>query len=191
MEPNRNKIEGCADSYDSIRAYTDYHSVIQENFTNNFILNGDKKYQQALLIDIHGNAHKEDWSELGYTISIPNLNKPVLPNTLKSTIQTLFDLSSFTLDELIRGRASLGHFMEKDNFKSIPSPANLSPFGRNYFNGGFIVYAHGIPANRLNAIQVELSPSIRKNRSIAASSGTKFANSVFEFYNFHSFSKLI
>ena len=54
LDPNRNDIECCFNKQDdAFRAYTDYHSLIQKYFVDDFILNGQKRYEQGLLIDMY------------------------------------------------------------------------------------------------------------------------------------------
>jgi hypothetical protein len=53
LDPNRNDVECCNNKQDdAYRAYTDYHSLIQKYFVDDFIFNGQKRYEQGLLIDM-------------------------------------------------------------------------------------------------------------------------------------------
>jgi hypothetical protein len=59
MDPNRNSRESCQNQIDECKqAYSDYHNFITTNFENNFMINGAKKYEQGLLIDLHGQGLK-------------------------------------------------------------------------------------------------------------------------------------
>lgn len=176
---------------DALITHSQYHQVISENFTKNFVLNGNHKYQQALLIDIHGQSHPEDWVEIGYGIPNNVLNSP-LSNMLDCTIKTLQSNGQYSLDNLIRGNAeSLGSFFQKETIKTVPSPANPSPLTGNYFSGGYTVRTHGKTSNRLNAIQIEFPYSMRKNSTLATRTGVLVAKIIFDYYNFHGLEKLI
>ncbi len=53
MDPNRDDIECCGSRQDdSYKAYLDYHTMIEKYFRQDFILNGIKRYQQGLIIDM-------------------------------------------------------------------------------------------------------------------------------------------
>jgi hypothetical protein len=192
MDPNRNASECCANQRDdSIKAYTDYHSMITNNFKVNFMLNGPRSYRQGLIIDIHGQSHPENWIEIGYLLSSSQLNR-TLDKTLRPSVNYLILLNNYDMEGVIRGNLSLGGIMQqKFNLKCVPSPLYPSPNGGNYYSGGFITSAHGSSQTneyRLNAIQIELPFSMRANDTAVNLSAKQVAASIFEYYNRHSMS---
>ena len=75
MDPNRNPNESCENANGlCTKAYNDYHNFIYKDFVQDFLLNGKLKYKQGILVDIHGQGHPEDWTEIGYLLSDDELN---------------------------------------------------------------------------------------------------------------------
>ena len=109
MDPNRNETIGCMNKFDDCMiAYTDYHKMIEIKFKNEFMQEkpkyGKKVYSRALVLDIHGQTHVEDWIELGYILSREELNSPNLnPLTMKSSIHNLISQGRNTMENIIRG----------------------------------------------------------------------------------------
>ena len=187
MDPNREDTFCCPNNNsESLQAYHDYHSFIQNNYRNDFLINGPKKYKQALLFDIHGQAHPENRVELGYILTIPQLNG-VLNNSFKSSIQPLYNAGGYSLEQLIRGNVSFGSYLNKYNLSAIPSASDPRPLTTQYYNGGYITLNHSAladPTTNINCIQSELSSQYR---DAFATTAQWFAKALFDFYNAHSF----
>ena len=198
MDPNRNMAESCANFEDEcLIAYNDYHSMIETHFKSNFTFSkkSSPSYQQALIVDIHGQAHPENWVEIGYIIRKNELNMPYLPNSLSSSVAIMSALSKkYTLDEIIRGDVSLGGLMQnKYNLKVVPSPNYPSPQNSSYYNGGHITSTHGsyYPSPYyVNALQIEI-PKIMRTDDVLQSYAKKIASCLFDYYWIHSFDKLV
>jgi hypothetical protein len=192
MDPNRSPLECCANySDDSHIAYADYHSMIEKHFKKDFILKEPTRFSQALILDIHGHSHAEDWIELGYLINRNQLNKKNLDHqNLKTSINCLISKSIFGIDELLRGNRSLGGLLaNKFNLKVVPSPQYLHPLNNNYFSGGYITEVHGSFENShhpFNSIQIEVPFSLRSEESVDLFA-KKLADAIYEFYFIHSF----
>ena len=109
MDPNRNIEESCENFQDDcILAYKDYHALIETQFKSNFVYSKrtSPSYQQALIVDIHGQTHPEDWIEIGYIVRKNELELPYLPNSLSSSVSVMSNLSKkYSLEEIIRGNA--------------------------------------------------------------------------------------
>lgn len=106
MDPNRDPGLSCATQIDDcLKAYTDYHSMIDTKFSSEFMQSGGRKvYSKALVLDIHGQTHVENWIELGYILSAAQLNQPTLnPSTMKSSISNAISRSRYNMDEVVRG----------------------------------------------------------------------------------------
>ncbi|KAA3607963.1 MAG: hypothetical protein DWQ01_12830 [Planctomycetota bacterium] len=100
---------------------------------------------RALLIDVHGHAHPEDWIELGYGVSAKDL-------AVKDA--ELADAA------WIRGPTSLGARLQQAGFRAVPSPQIPHPGDKPYFNGGYIVRRHRSAG--LRSVQWELPWSLRR-----------------------------
>ena len=107
MDPNRDPTLSCTTQIDDCsKAYTDYHSMITNKFKREFMQLGTSRraYSRALVLDIHGQTHAEDWIELGYILSRDELNSQNLnPATMKSSVDNLVAHSSSGMEEVIRG----------------------------------------------------------------------------------------
>ncbi|CAF1070519.1 unnamed protein product [Brachionus calyciflorus] len=187
MDPNRNPNQCCSpinENLDCHKTHKEFH-----DFINEFNKKMSKEFEQSLVIDIHGQYHLENWTEIGYLLSRNELNKPVLVESNKSSLQALKMRSNYDLESLIRGEYSLGAFLERKNYRIVPSPSIKSPGNGRYYSGGYITAAH--KSNHSNSIQIELSYLLRTNDSVAKMSAIDFANSIAEFYNFHKFNNKI
>lgn len=186
MDPNRDANQSCENSIDNCtQAYNDFHRFIEKYFNEDFMILGSTRYKQGLLIDIHGQSHKEGWIELGYLLSSATLDgdKQISPES--SSIRQIAALSSYTFEDLIRGPQSLGSiFQTKCNFDTVPSSKFKSPNKGNYYSGGYITKVHGsrsLPKHRVSAIQLELPFKLRSNTEYE-NSGKLIAKAVYEFY---------
>lgn len=183
MDPNRDETECCGYSAnnESLIAHSEYHQVIKQDLLTDFIKNGSKKYKQSILFDIHGQAPDERWIELGYITSKIIKIFLYFKMNLKNSFSTLARINRISLEELIRGKNSLGALLEKE-FTVVPSPYISRPMGGSYYNGGYIVNTHAIfEDENLNGVQVEL-PSRYRGPEAAVSTGLGLAKAVFEFY---------
>lgn len=89
-----------------------------------------------------------------------NLSNRELNGTLKyankSSIKNLANTSTASFSDIIRGRLSLGKFLQDRGYVVVPSPALPGPKAQYYYNGGYNTYTHG--SNRggtIDATQVE------------------------------------
>jgi hypothetical protein len=107
FDPNRDSRECCSNSQ-ALKAHTEYHStMIQENFRRKFVLNGTRKYRNAIIFDIHGQSKSEDRIELGYLLGNSGLNVNSISNSVPTSIDALFKSGTYTSKEnLIRGMFS-------------------------------------------------------------------------------------
>ena len=71
---------------------------------------------------------------VGYLISGSNLDSGnfVAEDT---SIYHVSTISSHTFEDLLRGDASYGHFLEEEGYECVPSPTNNGPDGELYFSG--------------------------------------------------------
>ncbi|KAM4019483.1 uncharacterized protein ACNLHF_000192 isoform 1-T2 [Anomaloglossus baeobatrachus] len=155
LDPNRDKDEAAFGVPDADRAWDEFMD---------FIRAAKSRMTQGLVIDIHGQAHAEQWIELGYLISKTNLDSA----KFSASDTSIYALSKRRLgtsfEDLLRGRQSLGKLIEEQNinYVSVPSPSNPGPSGGNYFSGGYITSTYGSKTSgEVDAIQIELPKWIR------------------------------
>lgn len=193
FDANRALGEACENTVDDCHlAYEDYNNMIQNYFMKGFMKGG--RFLQGILFDIHGQAHAENWIEVGYVISISDLNNfPVLTPNIKSSISYMASLSPYSYNELIRGNISFGGFLErKFNYTAVPSPRFPAPNGGNYFNGGYTTLLFGSKQTfnySMNAIQIESPASLRSLANVV-NYGKNLSAVIFDYYNFHNLGKL-
>ncbi|SVD25077.1 uncharacterized protein METZ01_LOCUS377931, partial [marine metagenome] len=123
LDPNREVEEAAQGDEKSIAAWTAYHGALEEAGQEAKALGGGR----ALVLDIHGHGHPEDWTELGHAVSAAILAKP-----------------DGELEDAgwIRGSTSLGAYFEKAGLRAVPSPSIPHPDGKAYFTGGYITRRH-------------------------------------------------
>ena len=141
MDPNRPFEEATQGGVFADAVYRRYHSALEASCRAAVTLgNGN-----ALLIDLHGHAHPEDWIEVGHLLRASEL---AVPDE---------ELDNF---EWIRGPRSIGALLEKAGMKAVPSPQFPHPSGKKYFSGGYITshYRKG----GMRTLQFELPWSLRK-----------------------------
>ena len=188
MDPNRDFKDCCFSlNEESAIAYNDYHRMIETCFAQKLL------FKQALLIDLHGQSHPENWIELGYLLSSNDLEKE-LNVTQKSSLHSLVASSGATLETLVRGPTSLGSLMtNKFNMRVVPSSYIPSPQTNNYYSGGYISRRYTSKEflkYRINSIQIELPYSMRQNNCLELNA-KKVASCIFDFYTIHSFDQRI
>ncbi|RNA41586.1 pglyrp1 isoform X3 [Brachionus plicatilis] len=155
MDPNRTPQVSCSNrslTLDCQKTYQEYH-----NYINKFKRDMSLLYKQLLIIDLHGQSHKENWTEIGYLLTEQELNQPVLKETDKSSINALKASKGFSLERTIRGDVSLGKYIEK----VVPSPSIRGPGNGDYYSGGYITAVHKSP--NVNTIQIELAYYLRSS----------------------------
>ncbi|RNA10700.1 pglyrp1 isoform X3 [Brachionus plicatilis] len=133
-------------------------------------------YKNLLIFDIHGQLHPEDWIELGYLLDMIKLNNDLLSETRFSSVNALKVSSGYSIEEVIRGRASLDAFMDQQGFRVVPSPSIKSPGKGNYFTGGFTSSYH--KSSNVNTIQMEFPSSLRTTLDNFKNDGAKLAKSI-------------
>ena len=141
LDPNRELEEAAQGDEAAGKAWSVYHGALERAGRSARALGQGR----ALVLDIHGHAHEEDWIELGHAVSAANLAKPD---------------SELSDSEWIRGSSSLGARLEDAGLRAVPSPSIPHPAGKPYFNGGYITRRHR--GEGLRSIQLELPWSVRK-----------------------------
>ena len=140
----------------------------------------------GIVLDMHGQSHKEGWIELGYLIYSKYLDRLDNGMSKKSSIKTLTQragdmMPPVSFIELISGNASLGGYLQKEEYSVVPSPSNLSPNGGGYYSGGYITRAYGsLSGGAIDAIQIE-SPRTLRGRYNGPDYAKHLASAIYEF----------
>ncbi|XP_018088669.1 uncharacterized protein LOC108700207 isoform X1 [Xenopus laevis] len=157
LDVNREKDEAAFGNSEAEQAFDEFME---------FINMAKSQIQKGLLIDIHGQAHPEQWIELGYLLSKANLDSGAFTASGTSIFSMSKELYNIPFETLLRGEKSLGKYIQDQNPKyvCVPSPTNLGPNGGNYFSGGYIVKTHGSKVSgSVDAVQIELPRWIRES----------------------------
>jgi len=163
LDPNRPIEEAAQGEPLAESAWLQYHAALEHCSASALEIGRGN----ALLLDMHGHAHGQDWIELGYGVVATELAK-------KDT-----ELADATW---LRGPKSLGAFLTEVEISAVPSPAIPHPNGEKYFSGGYITKRHR--SEGLRSIQLELPWSIRnaKNRPTSV---PKMATAISSFFAEH------
>ena len=166
LDPNRRIEPGAFGVSDAMEAWQAYHDFIdQAKATISSMHRG-----RGLLIDIHGQAHPEEWIEIGYTLTSAQLDGGYYTCSDTSIQGLALSLKQKKLDmnlqQLISGKQSLGGMIAEYGLKAVPSTDYPSPSGGSYFIGGYITQRHGSSGVRgsrsdIDAIQIESPMSLR------------------------------
>ena len=105
-------------------------------------------------------------AELGYLLRAANLDSnQLLDDPSATSVRSLAERHrQVPFDDLIRGDASFGAFLEEFGFNAVPSPSSRSPGpGNPYYNGGYLTRRHGSKnGGSIDAIQIESARSFRE-----------------------------
>ena len=138
-------------------------------------------------------ASGHSWSlntkELGYLIYGSRLDSGYF-DLNDSSISSLGDVTcgndNACFKKLIRGKRSLGHFMNQEGLRAVPSPQEPGPMVRltgTYFSGGFTVKEYGSKDEGvIDAIQMEFPRELRKNKTAWENSRRKVARAFVNFF---------
>ena len=141
MDPNREIEEATQGSVFGVAVYRAYHAALEQSCQEALKIGAG----QALLIDLHGHAHPEDWIEVGHLLRASDLAVP------DDQLQDL---------EWIRGPTSIGALLEKSGLQAVPSPRLPHPDGKKYFRGGYITRHYR--KDGMRTLQFEMPWSVRK-----------------------------
>ncbi|MEE2889637.1 MAG: sulfatase-like hydrolase/transferase, partial [Planctomycetota bacterium] len=148
MDPNRPFEEATQGGVFAGAVYRAYHSAVEASCRAAVTIgNGN-----ALLVDLHGHAHPEDWIEVGHLLRA---------SALAVSDEELDDY------EWIRGPRSIGALLEKAGLKAVPSPQYPHPAGKKYFSGGYITSHYR--KDGMRTLQFEMPWSVRKESGRAES----------------------
>ncbi len=157
LDPNREIVEAAQGNQWAEQAWNEYHGFIESAKDS-----VTKNYGKGLYIDQHGHGHAIKRLELGYLLSLSNLqlsdeqlNSQTYIN--KSSIRALTDESQFTFAEIVRGAKSIGTLFEDRGIPAVPSTNQPDPgSGNSYFTGGYSTVRHGSrDGGTVSGVQIE------------------------------------
>ena len=178
MDPNREKEDATQGNSQAVFAYNEYHNTITQAKNSFGGLPG-------LVIDIHGQSHDKNTTELGYLIKKAALNSGNYDNS-ELSIKALVRRENADLDDYIYGRKSLGALFEDAGYKAVPSPRQPSPGTDLYYRGGYTTQVHGSrDGGQVDAIQVEIPGEIRieGGKKLRKQFSTSLANILEKFFS--------
>eukprot|EP00095_Tigriopus_kingsejongensis_P000672 maker-scaffold340_size202118-snap-gene-0.24 protein:Tk00672 transcript:maker-scaffold340_size202118-snap-gene-0.24-mRNA-1 annotation:"PREDICTED: uncharacterized protein LOC102462580 isoform X1" len=139
---------------EALTYYQEYHALLQK---------AKSAIGQGVVFDLHGQAHMQNSTEIGYLLSKTALNEQDLSLT-HSSIRSLAQRSELSDSELISGLDSLGAFLECEGYRAVPSPRQPCPGTDKYYRGGYITRAHGsLMEGQIDAIQLETPREVRQD----------------------------
>ncbi|MEC9477187.1 MAG: sulfatase-like hydrolase/transferase [Planctomycetota bacterium] len=141
MDPNRAIEEATQGGVFAAMVYRAYHKALEESCQQALQIGGG----DALLIDLHGHAHPDDWIEVGHLLTGSELAVP--DDELENV-------------DWIRGPRSIGALLEKAGFQAVPSPRLPHPDGKKYWSGGYITRHYR--KDGMRTLQFEHPWSVRK-----------------------------
>jgi len=181
LDANRPIEEAACGQKAAEIVYGNYHGLIRKAIEASGVANG----QRCLLLDLHGQAHSHNHTEIGYLLRAEAMNAGMYPASTSSSVRALAAESGLCGRDLLTGEHSLGAAIEARGYPAIPSPSRPAPGGLAYFRGGYTTQMYGSwDGGRLDAIQLEMpktkrvdaGPEGRENYAVA------LAAAVAEFY---------
>merc|ERR1719427_179166 len=136
LDANRNISVAAQGNPEAEKVWNDYHGFIEE---------AKRVEGEGVVIDLHGQSHLQNSTELGYLLSTRDLNTGNYEEE-RSSIKHLARRLGTRGKEIITGLHSLGAYLEREGYKALPSPRQTSPGPDQYFTvslGGFTVETHG------------------------------------------------
>lgn len=184
VDANRQE-EDAVSCENSTTSYNSFHKFIQQS-----IEKIEKKYQNGLYIDIHGQSHSHKAIEFGYLLrnDILRLDNNTLSSYKNnSSIKTISDFSNYSFCEQVKGEYSLGTLMSKKGFESIPSKD--IPFASKddeYFEGAYNTKTYASTnGSGVSSIQIEFPYYCRETKKSRKETAKALVSSILEFMQIH------
>lgn len=161
VDANRPLDAACPKDSAAVQVWGNYQAAIETAKQR-----VEREHQRGLFVELHGHGHPHQRLELGYLLRGRDLQLPNASfNSLakKCSLREIVERGQLDLNDLIRGRQSLGHFLEMQGVRSVPSPVQTAPGGEAYFNGGWNTLRHGSrDSGTVSSIQIEFhKPGVR------------------------------
>ena len=181
LDANRAMGPAALSVPDAVTAYRNYTTFIAKAVS---AIPG-----RGLLLDIHGHGHKLQRTELGYLIHGTELDSGAYDGN-NSSIKSLSNFwcgnDNACSRKLIRGNWSLGHFMNEEGLRAVPSPQEPVPKVSKtsiFLSGGLTVMKYGSKEEgKIDAIQMELPQELRLSKTAWQDSRLKLAKAISGFF---------
>ena len=157
MDGNRGIAPATFGEPEAVTAFNEFHGFIKD--ARNAVL------RRGLFIDMHGQTHASGLNELGYLISKTRLNNNNADPDI-SSIRYLANLvpCRYTFDDVMRGKDSLGTYLQKEGYDTVPSLTHYSPGTSKYFRGGYNTRMYGsLSGGMIDGVQVETHKQYRNS----------------------------
>eukprot|EP00095_Tigriopus_kingsejongensis_P004044 maker-scaffold5_size1054832-snap-gene-5.16 protein:Tk04044 transcript:maker-scaffold5_size1054832-snap-gene-5.16-mRNA-1 annotation:"PREDICTED: uncharacterized protein LOC100492536" len=169
LDVNREKENTYSGKYDEPAQGFQPAQDVYEKYHGRIAQIRDGMVGRGILLDVHGQAHKQNSSEFGYLFNSGQIKSLILgQDTLaddhrRCSLLSLLQDTGLSAWDLLMGPNSLGKYLEDQGFDALPGPSTLtmSPIQVNalkYFHGGYTTKSHGSRFSndkRMDAIQVE------------------------------------
>lgn len=163
VDANRSRVEAVPINGPQVNVYDLYHSRI--TLAREAI---KSKWGRGLLIDVHAHGHSVQQVELGYNVTIANLNKDdafLQSSTTAASGSSIYGLVQNNKQrknfvQLLRGESSFGAALIQYGVACIPNPNKLGPGDEQYFNGGYITRTYGSSSTNggfFDSVQMEFA----------------------------------
>jgi len=175
LDPNREIVEAAQNNSLAEAAWEEYHSFIDQAKENEGV---------GLVIDLHGQSHLKNSTELGYLLTRDQLNAGNF-NSSESSVRELARRQNKTGEEVMTGAMSLGAILELEGYKAFPSPRQHSPGDWEYFIGFYTVVRHGSrDKGAFDAVSVETPREVRVDagRDTRIKFGQALGRAIGQFY---------
>jgi len=148
LDANRDIVEAAQGNSDAMQAWLDYHGFIDQ---------AKEVHGVGVVIDLHGQSHRKNSTEMGYLLSTNSLNRGDF--STRSSVKSLTEQLGVSDKEMITGNNSIGAFLEEEGYLAFPSPRQPSPGDWDYFPGGYTVERHS--EGTFDSISVETPREVR------------------------------
>ena len=178
LDANREINEATLNIPDAITAYNDYTNFISQA---KLAIPG-----RGFLLDIHGQTHQPERTELGYLISKLRLVRKSY-NMKYTSIRSLGEYwckgNNTCFQDFVQGNRGLGYFMNQEGLDAVPSPLDEDPEGEKFFYGGYTTRHYGSRyGGKIDAIQLELPIGVRYKWNGDDALKNAFAKAIVQFY---------
>ncbi|WP_406823756.1 hypothetical protein [Pedobacter sp. KACC 23697] len=185
LDANRALSLAAQGDKNAIAAWKAFHQYI-DDAKSQVAKNGP-----GLVLDIHGNAHRPQRTEVGLLLSGKDFGTGDLEKLAdKSSVRALVRSGRATMKELTTGDTALGTLLNQNVFTATPSKAYPNPIDANafpdgrYFNGGYNTARHGSRfSGNISAIQLEFNSDVRMNDKSRNDYARAIAKSIIGFIN--------
>lgn len=155
FDANRDQAEATCGNAVAAVAWEEWHAILDIAKAAVIASSG-----RGWFVDLHGHGHTIPRLELGYLLTNADLDladTQLEARVEASSIRSLSeDDTTTSFAQLLRGPHSLGAMFAAEGFRSIPSPADPSPSGADYFDGGYNTERHGCAAGgKICGVQIE------------------------------------